>query len=166
MKRQGKTGYRSKPSSWGYVGGKQFMMANNSRVSFGGSRNILDTELDPIYQTQRTGIEEFKFDVPPGDYELTLHFAELIAKTNTSDIAFNVGSRGGPRDEFKARTFDVLVNEKVVISGLSNSEALQTDQAVAIKYPVSVAGSEGVRVTFKALVGEAVLNGIQLRKLR
>lgn len=153
--------------SWGYLGGKQFAMANNSRVSFGGSRNILDTDLDPIYQTQRTGIEGFVFDVPSGDYELTLHFAELISKnSNSGDNAFNVGSRGGPRDEFKARSFDVLVNEKVVISGLSNSEALQTDQAVAIKYPVSVSGSEGIKVSFKARVGEPVLNGIQIRKLR
>lgn len=153
--------------SWGYLGGKQFAMANNSRVSFGSSRNILDTDLDPIYQTQRTGIEGFVFDVPSGDYELTLHFAELISKnSNSGDNAFNLGSRGGPRDEFKARSFDVLVNEKVVISGLSNSEALQTDQAVAIKYPVSVSGSEGIRVSFKSRVGEPVLNGIQIRKLR
>lgn len=152
--------------SWGYVGGKQFVMANNSRVGFGGSRNILGTELDPIYQTQRTGIEGFRFDVPPGDYELTLHFAELLSKNTGNDIAFNVGSRGGPRDEFKARSFDVLINGQVVVSGLSNSEALQTDQAVAIKCLVSVAGQDGVQVTFKSRLGEAVLNGIQLRKLR
>lgn len=152
--------------SWGYLGGKQFVMANNTRVSFGGSRNILDTELDPIYQTQRTGIEGFIFDVPPGDYELTLHFAELISKNTNNEIAFNVGGRGGPRDEFKARSFDVLVNDKIVVLGLSNSEALQTDQPVAIKCPVSSAGAEGIRVSFKARVGETILNGIQLRKLR
>ena len=55
---------------------------------------------------------------------------------------------------------------KVVVSGLSNSESLQTDQAVAIKCLVSVAGQEGVQVAFKSRLGEAVLNGIQLRKLR
>jgi beta-galactosidase len=104
--------------------------------------------------------------VPPGDYELTLHFAELLSKNTGNDIAFNVGSRGGPRDEFKARSFDVLINGQVVVSGLSNSETLQTDQAVAIKCLVSVAGQEGVQVTFKSRIGEAVLNGVQLRKLR
>lgn len=155
-----------RPGSWGYVGGKQFVMANNSRVGFGSSRNILGTELDPIYQTQRTGIEGFIFDVSPGDYELTLHFAELISKNTSSEIAFNIDSRGGKRDEFKSRSFDVLVNNQVVVSGLSNDEALQTDQAVAIKYPVSVVNSEGIRVSFKARHGEAILNGIQLRKLR
>ena len=74
-------------------------MANNSRVGFGSSRNILGTELDPIYQTQRTGIEGFIFDVSPGDYELTLHFpAELISKNTSSEIAFNIDSRGGKRE--------------------------------------------------------------------
>jgi beta-galactosidase len=154
-----------KPGSWGYVGGKVFVMKNNSRVSFGGSRNIPGTELDPIYQTQRIGIEQFKLDVPDGDYELVLHFAELLAKKGANDVAFNLGFPSVP-DDYKERSFDVLVNGKPVISGLSNSEALQTDQPVATKCVISVTNQEGITLSFKARTGEAVLNGLQLKRVR
>jgi beta-galactosidase len=142
-----------------------YVMKNNSRVGFGGSRNILGTDLDAIYQTQRTGIKQFKFDVPDGDYELVLHFAELLSKNTGNDIAFNLGGRGAP-EEYKARSFDVLVNGQEVLSGLSNSEALKTDQPLATKCLVSVTSQEGVTVAFKARQREAILNGIQIRKIR
>lgn len=154
-----------KPGSWGYVGGKPYVMKNNARVSFGSSRNILGTELDPIYQTQRVGVEQFKFDVPDGDYELVLHFAELLSKNAGNDIAFNLGQRMVP-EEYKERSFDVLVNEKEVIVGLSNSEALKTDLPVVTKYFVTVQNKEGITVRFAPRKGEAVLNGIQLKKMR
>ncbi|ADB36688.1 glycoside hydrolase family 2 TIM barrel-domain containing protein [Spirosoma linguale] len=154
-----------KPGSWGYVGGKQYVMKNNSRVSFGSGRNILGTELDPIYQTQRTGIEQFKFDVPTGDYELVLHFAELISKTVNNDIAFNLGQRAVP-EVYIERSFDVLINGQEVISGLSNSDVLKTDQPVATKFMVSVQNQEGITVSFNVRQGETVLNGIQLKKIR
>ena len=140
-------------------------MKNNSRVSFGSSRNILGTELDPIYQTQRTGIEQFRFDVPDGDYELTLHFAELLSKNAGNDVAFNLGPRGVP-EAYVERSFDVGVNGMQVITGLSNSEVLQTDQPVVTKVMVSVHDQKGITVNFKAQQGETILNGIQLIKTR
>ncbi len=154
-----------KSGSWGYVGGKTYVMKNNSRVSFGSSRNILGTELDPIYQTQRTGIEQFRFDVPDGDYELILHFAELLSKNAGNDIAFNLGPRSAS-EVYVERSFDVAVNGMEVINGLNNSEMLKTDQPVVTKVMVSVHDQKGITVSFKAKQGEAILNGIQLRKTR
>ncbi|MBD0294293.1 MAG: beta galactosidase jelly roll domain-containing protein, partial [Flavisolibacter sp.] len=46
-----------KPGTWGYVGGKVYVMKGNTRTSFGSTKDILGTELDPVYQTQRTGID-------------------------------------------------------------------------------------------------------------
>ncbi len=154
-----------KPGGWGYVGGKPYVMKNNSRVSFGSSRNIVGTDLDPIYQTQRTGIEQFTFDVPDGDYELVLHFAELLSKNSGNDVAFNLGPRSAP-EPFIERSFDVAVNGTEVITGLSNGDVLNTDQPVVTKVMVSVHGQKGITVSFKAKQGEAILNGIQLRKTR
>jgi beta-galactosidase len=70
-----------KPGAWGYLGGTVYAMKGNTRMSFGTTKDILGTDLDPVYQTQRKGIEQFKFDVPDGDYEITLHFAELLSPT-------------------------------------------------------------------------------------
>jgi beta-galactosidase len=46
-------------------------------LPYGTDRNIVGTENDPIYQTQQTAIQQYRFDVPEGNYELALHFAEL-----------------------------------------------------------------------------------------
>jgi beta-galactosidase len=154
-----------KPGSWGYVGGKVFVMKNNSRVSFGGGRNIMGTDLDPMYQTQRTGIEQFKFDVPDGNYEITLHFAELLTPVRSGDLIFNIGGRG-QRDEFVERSFNVSVNGNEVLSGLSNNEYLQPEQAVATKIVVRAGNDKGITIDFKALKGESILNGIQIRRVR
>lgn len=51
---------------------------NNARLPYGTDKNILDTEDDPVYQTQQTGIQQYRLDVPPGKYEVRLHFAELL----------------------------------------------------------------------------------------
>lgn len=154
-----------KPGSWGYVGGKVFVMKNNSRVSFGGGRNIFGAELDPMYQTQRTGIEQFKLDVPDGEYEIILHFAELLTPIRSGELIFNIGSRGA-RDEFKERSFNVSINGKEVFSAISNNEYLQPEQAIATKMAALAENGKGITIDFKALKGESILNGIQIRKVR
>lgn len=154
-----------KAGSWGYVGGKVFIMKNNARISFGGGKNVIGTELDPIYQTQRTGIEQFKLDVPDGDYEITLHFAELLTPGIQNDLIFNIGSKD-TRDDFKGRSFNVSLNGRLVLYGLNNSEYLQPEQAVATKLVASAEHSKGITIDFNALKGEAILNGIQIKKIR
>lgn len=154
-----------KPGSWGYIGGKVYVMKGNTRTSFGSTKNILGTDLDPIYQTQRTGIEQFKFDVPEGDYEITLLFAELLSPSKGNDLAYNLGF-GPPPEEFKDRSFNVLINGQEVLAGFNNAENLQPSQAVATKHTISLNNNEGLTVDFKALKGETILNGIQIRKVR
>ncbi|MEO7767721.1 MAG: glycoside hydrolase family 2 TIM barrel-domain containing protein, partial [Ferruginibacter sp.] len=154
-----------KPGSWGSVGGKVYAMKGNLRLSYGSSKNILGTDLDPVYQTARIGIEQFKFDVPEGDYEITLHFAELLAPTKENDLIFNLGF-GSPPEEFKERSFNISINGTEVLSGLNNGEYLQPEQAVATKHTISVNNNDGITVDFKAIKGETILNGIQIRKIR
>ncbi|MEO6733642.1 MAG: glycoside hydrolase family 2 TIM barrel-domain containing protein [Ferruginibacter sp.] len=154
-----------KQGSWGYTGGVVYAMKGNTRMSFGTTKAILGTDLDPVYQTQRKGIEQFKFDVPNGEYEITLHFAELLIPAKGDDLAYNLGF--GPRpEEFKERSFNVSVNNKDVLSGLNNAEYLQPERALATKHLVTVNNNEGITVSFKAIKGETILNGIQLKKNR
>ncbi len=125
----------------------------------------MGTDLDPIYQTQRTGIEQFKLDEPDGVYEITLHFAELLAPATKADsLVYNLGF-GPPPEEFVERSFNVSINGKEVLSGLSNSEYLQPQRAVATKHTVIITNNSGITVDFKALKGETILNGIQVKKI-
>ena len=156
--------YRS--GSWGYVGGKVFSMKNTSRHTYGTDKNILGTDLDPVYATQRIGIKQFKFDVSDGDYEVTLHFSELISAVKKEALVYNLGNDKEGDEEFKERSFDVSINNQLVISGLSNTEYLEPERAVSSKFSISVHNNEGITVDFQPLKEEAILNGIQIRKIR
>ena len=153
-----------KSGSWGYIGGQSFVIKGSTRTGYGATKDILETEADPIFQTQRTGIEQFKFDVPNGKYEITLHFAELLSPARANELVYNLGS-SGPPEEFKERVFSVLINNQLTLSQVSNSQDLKPLQAFSPKHTISVNNNTGIVIDFKAVKGEAVLNGIQLKKI-
>lgn len=154
-----------KPGSWGYTGGQVFTVRGSTRTGYGTTRHIIGTELDPVYQTQRTGIQQFRLDVPDGKYEITLLFAELLSRARAGELAYNLSGNAAPPEEFKERSFNVLINGQELISGLSNMEALEPLHAITSKHTVMVSNKEGILIDFKPLKGEAILNGIQVKRL-
>ena len=155
-----------KKGSWGYIGGRMYTMTNTSRHSYGSDKNILGTDLDPVFATQRTGIEQFKFDVPNGEYEITLHFAELVSATKKEALAYNLGDGKEGAEEFQARVFNVGINNTEVLSNFSNAEELVPDHAVSTRFIANINNNDGITINFKAVKGEPILNGIQIRKIR
>jgi len=151
--------------SWGYVGGKVFAMEDRSRQSYGSDKNILGTDLDPVYETQRTGIKQFKFDVPTGNYEISLLFAELLSNIEREELIYNLGN-GTNNKEFKERVFNVNINGASFLQDLSNSEYLIPERAISFKTSVFVNDEKGIIIDFIPVKGEAILNGIQIRKIR
>lgn len=65
-------------NGFGYVGGNS--------ISFGNP--IAGTGDDPLFQTYRYSVGSFsyRFDVPDGDYDLILHFAEPFGNNSTFDV--------------------------------------------------------------------------------
>ncbi|WP_240935537.1 glycoside hydrolase family 2 TIM barrel-domain containing protein [Hymenobacter sp. HDW8] len=154
------------PGSWGYVGGKIYKQAGN-RVPYGSDRNILGTEYDAIYETQRLGLTQFRADVPDGEYEVVLHFAELEAVPQGEQLVYNLAGPGtnGNASSKQERAFSVLVNGQEVLPELSAKTYLLPLQAVSFKVTASARAKQGIRVDFKAQQGEAMLNGIQIKRL-
>ncbi len=152
--------YRS--GSWGHVGGKVFKIPGNNRLPYGTDKNIVGTDNDPIYQTQHTGLTQYRFDVPAGQYELTLHFAELLGGT-VKGIPYNLSSEGRKEDEV-LRSFDVLANGQVLLNGFDIGRQYGVARAVAKRFTVTVSGQQGLVLDFKPVTGEPVLNAIQLKK--
>lgn len=70
---------------WGYVGGLTASTADA----------IANTTDDVLYQDVRYGNNSYKFDVPNGLYDVTLHFAE-IWWSGPNQRKFNVLIEGGP----------------------------------------------------------------------
>lgn len=150
-----------KPGSWGYTGGRSFKMSGNVRQSYGTDRNIKDTENDPVYQTQITGITGFKFDAPDGEYELVLHFAELLSDEKKEALAYNLDNSAS-KEKAEERVFNVLINGKCVLENFNISEKYNALTAAAEKFKVLAEGGRGIEIRFEPLKGEAVLNAVQL----
>lgn len=151
--------------SWGYIGGEVYRIPNSSRHPYGSDKNILGTDYDPIYETQRTGIKEFRFDVPDGRYDLILHFAELISDTKKEALVYNLDNKEATVQKRVERTFDVLVNNVKMIDQLSSNNYLIPETAYSTRLFVDVKDGKGITMQFVPLKGDAILNGVQLRKI-
>jgi beta-galactosidase len=155
------------PGGWGYVGGHAYQEPGNGRLPYGSGRDIMGTEYDALYQTQRVGLSQFRLDVPDGRYEVTLHFAELETAPPVEQLAYNLDKSGAavavPAPS-AGRLFDVWLNGELVLPALGAANYLPPLQAVSFKLPITVRGGQGVVLDFKARSGEAVLNGIQVKR--
>jgi len=152
-----------KPGSWGYVGGGCY--CQGSKVTwnpvFNSPLDILGTENDPIFQTQRIGIESFKADVPDGQYYVYLYFAELCIKPDGSALLYNVGSSEEAVQETE-REFNVCINGLPVLRNFNIKEQEGASRAVIRKFTVDVAGGKGLSIDFEAIKGLPVLNAVRI----
>jgi beta-galactosidase len=152
------------PGSWGYIGGRVFSMKNNNLQKIGTNKNISGTDYDPIYATQRVGLDDFKLDVPDGKYEVTLLFAELLSNKERQASVYDLSNRG-QKEESTGRIFDVFINGENVAEDLGDDNYLEPERAFSIRYTIDVTNGEGIDVNFKAVKGESILNGIQVKRV-
>ena len=150
------------PGSWGSVGGRPFTLAGNSRLPYGSDKNIRGTDNDPLYQTQQVGIRQYRLDVPPGTYTLTLHFAELQG-IHSADLPYNL-SQEVRREDAVNRSFNVRVNNRLVLEDFDIARSYGLATAAVKTITVEVIGQEGITLDFEALSGEPVLNALEVQK--
>ena len=55
----------------------------------GSDIDICGTDMNPVFQTQRVGIESFKADVPDGEYSVSLYWAELDSDKKKEALIYN-----------------------------------------------------------------------------
>lgn len=123
--------------SWGYVGG------DGHRTH----HRIYHTVDDPLYQSRRQGMSEYRFDVPAGEYEVEFGFAE-----SEFDDAGN-------------RVFSVAINGRPFISGLDAAAAYNRYVAFSRRIRTSVEGDEGLIIRFEPTIDEAIVNVIVVRRV-
>lgn len=150
--------------SWGYLGGEVFKMPGNPLIPYGTNKLIKGTENDPVYQTQRTDIEAFTFDVPNGKYELTLYFAEFLSGNAKEALTYNLTEKN-QKEEKAFRVFDVLVNGQLFLEDFGNNNYLEPEKAIDMKTTIYVKDGKGIQVDFKKKTGKTILNGIELKRI-
>ena len=122
-----------RPGSWGYVGGD---------VAPRATANIVGTDSDPVFQTQRYGLEAFRADVPDGRYCVSLYFAELAGDTE--------------------RKFSVLINGTPVLDDFDIAGSSGVNTSVIRSFQVDAYGGNGLYISFVPETGPAVLNAIRI----
>lgn len=75
------------PGSWGYIGGEIF---RRSPGRIGTTAEVKDTRNVPLLQTKRKDIKAYRFDLPDGDYEVELLFADLNARSER--VTYDLGA--------------------------------------------------------------------------
>ncbi|MDR1810259.1 MAG: DUF4982 domain-containing protein, partial [Prevotella sp.] len=148
------------PGSWGYLGGKSYAKQTRYGRQPASDANILNTSIDPVFQTMRQGIESFKLDVPDGEYTVSLYFAELMSKTSGIS-AYNLGN-DALADDFDERIFDVSINKTKVIHRLNIAEEFGAQNAVIKKFIVLATNGEGITIDFLPVKDETILNAIRV----
>ncbi|WP_461790540.1 glycoside hydrolase family 2 TIM barrel-domain containing protein [Pedobacter sp.] len=153
-------------AGWGSIGGEVFKIKNSGRQQYGSDKDIRGTQNDPIYQTQLVGINAYQISAPKGKYEVTLHFAELMGNGIQTVLPYNLDSLVAEGKEVPPqRIFDVYLNDKPIIKGLNLAAKYGVARSVKMKFECIVSDDKGLRLTFKAIAGQPVLNALQVRKL-
>ncbi len=135
---------------WGYVGGKEKTTQTEIHLTADG----------PLYQTMREGVEEYRFDVPAGSYEVELLFADPDGIT--ASPVYLLG-RAEENTTKKTNVFAVSIDGRTVEEGLSPARDAGSFHAVKRRYVVSHEGGS-LKVTFTPKVGKTYLSGIKLRR--
>ena len=126
-----------KKGSWGFLG--------ESAKSGGTSRNIENTDDDPLFQTMQKGISAYRFDVPDGEYELEMRFAEPEFK------------------EAGKRVFDISVNGEIFVENVDLAKDFGAFQPISKK--IIVRAEIGLLIEFKAKIGSPILSAVRLRRI-
>jgi beta-galactosidase len=146
---------------WGYTGGEAYTAKTRHGKKPASDLQILNTENDPIYQTQQIDPGSYVFDVPPGKYEITLHYAELSTSSSTT-LAYNLGD-DQVHDMKETREFDVLINGKEVLKAFNPARKWGPQTAVDFSYLVNVQ-NEGLAIHFKRRKGDPCIAAIAIQK--
>ncbi|MBD1937756.1 glycoside hydrolase family 2 TIM barrel-domain containing protein [Microcoleus sp. FACHB-68] len=127
------------PGSWGYIAGEKTPPAE--------VENIRGTTADPLYQMMRTGTHRYRFDVPDGEYEIELLFAERLLK------------------EANQRVFNVKINNQILLDNLDLFKQYGMFQAVNQTFKLKAVEGKGIEIQLIAGIGEPVMSGIRVRRL-
>ncbi len=126
--------------TWGFLGERSKFI-----YSTPPDRNVLGTLNDPLLQTMQEGLSGYRFDVPDGDYEVELLFAET---------KFDTAGK---------RVFDVRANGKMLAEKLDIARRVGRSRNLAILGRVTA--SKGLNIEFTTIIGDPVLSGVRIKRL-
>ena len=120
--------------AWGYVGGHPFET----------TQSISNTEDDILYQSELFWIDGYKFDLPNGNYTVTLHFAELYY--------FYIGGR----------IFDVLIENICLLEKLDIYAEAGLNAALSYTFNHIAIADGRLDIDFRHWMAHAKLSAVEI----
>lgn len=146
-----------KKGSWGYItsGNSADNMEQSTQTEI---RNTMD---GPLYQTMRTELVGYRFDVPDGMYEVELLFTDIFKENQSTVYLLGAGNtKAGNANNL----FHIKINEQVVEE--SFSPVAESDYFYALKKRYVVPATNGkLEITFEKINGKSFLSGVKIRRL-
>ncbi|MBN2092307.1 T9SS type A sorting domain-containing protein, partial [candidate division KSB1 bacterium] len=124
------------PGSWGYIDGHNYST----------SRAISNTFDDLIYQSERWGLDGYIFDVPNGNYRVSLHFAEIYFTATDK------------------RIMDVLIESSLVLDNWDIFAEAGNRTAVVKTFTISV-NDNHLNVNFLASKDDPKISAIEVESI-
>ena len=150
-----------KPGSWGFVGGTPYRRKTGFGTMLGSDIDICGTDMNPVFQTQRVGIESFKADVPDGEYSVSLYWAELDSDKKKEALIYNLGA-DSEQTLVGNRSFGISINGVTVVDDFNVARDYGYARAVIKKFVVTVKNGKGLSIDFHKKEGETILNAIRI----
>lgn len=136
--------------SWGYIGGKE--QSTQTEI-----RNTAD---GPLFQTLRSELEGYRFDVPQGIYEVEFLFTDIFREN--AGIAYQLGRDSEQKSQ--QNTFSIYANGQLLEE--SFSPCLQSGYFHALRKRYNITNDrDNIDIRFLSTGGKCFLNGIKLRKI-
>lgn len=152
--------------SWGYVKGEKYRLKNTGRENLGTDVNIRGTGDDPLFQTQLQRLESYRFDLPNGDYEIELFFAELDGPNDKENLLYDLEQREKKQDQKGIdRVFDIRIGDRALATDVNVQREVGAFRVLRRKFPLNVKDDGNLAISFIHKKGEPMLNAIRLKKI-
>ena len=151
--------------SWGFIGGEAFKPKTKNGIIPSSDLDIYNTNQDPIFQTQRIGINEFKADVPDGNYLIYCYWANLSPKNQKDSLVYALGNSTMNHDINKS-VFDVVINDVIFLKDYNIYSQIGVQQAIIKKMQISIFNGKGISLKLLPINdSKPYLNAIRIVKL-
>jgi beta-galactosidase len=151
--------------SWGYIGGEPLKPKTKNGVIPASDLDIYGTTQDPIFQTQRVGLKEFKADVPDGEYEIYCYWAHLVPTSEKEGLVNNLGN-SAIYDTIKKYNFDLSINDEMFLKNFDIPSQIGVQKAIIKKIKVNISDGKGILLKFTPIDNSIpYLNAIRIVKI-
>lgn len=144
--------------SWGYIDGQIFRKSPDRIGTTAEIKNTLNT---PLFQTKREKLTTYRFDVPNGNYELQLGFADLYNALEKQAYDLNKKSS---ENNTGINDFNIFINGKIYLRNFSPYNLMGNNAALKKNLKIKNT-NKSIKIQFEAISGNTFISSLRIKYL-